>query len=64
MKKRTVPAQEPLYGAEDAYQAATQEWGMGEEDGEWEPQEPEGYDDEDAAYDEDNEESDHKDAEE
>eukprot|EP00975_Prorocentrum_lima_P064649 12898838-Prorocentrum_lima.AAC.1 len=54
--------QDPLYAEEDTYHASAHEWCNNE--GEWEPEGPEGYDDEDAAYEEDDDEADQEDAEE
>eukprot|EP00975_Prorocentrum_lima_P056886 11936009-Prorocentrum_lima.AAC.1 len=34
------------YSYEDTYHASTQEWYAGDEEGEWDPEDPEGYEEE------------------
>eukprot|EP00975_Prorocentrum_lima_P064981 12900652-Prorocentrum_lima.AAC.1 len=53
---------ETLSEEEDTYHASSQEWCVGNDLGEWEPEDPEGYEEEDAASKEDDGPSDQEEA--
>eukprot|EP00975_Prorocentrum_lima_P044469 9319920-Prorocentrum_lima.AAC.1 len=55
---------ETLYEEEDAFHASSQKWYEWDDQGERDPADPEGYEEEDAAYEEDLEEADQEDTEE